>query len=586
MNAISDTLQAQIERWLARDPDPKTRAELQALVTAGDSAELEQRFSGRLEFGTAGLRGVVGAGPQRMNRLVIRETSAGLADYLLAQQPDAAKRGVVLGYDGRTDSQVFAEDAASVLAARGLKVYLADQKVPTPVCAFALKHFSAIAAVVVTASHNPPEYNGYKVYWENGAQIVPPHDGGIAAAIEKAAAADEIQGVDLAAALADGRVEHFGDVLIATYLAEVAELSVHATRGNRDKLVIAYTPLHGVGARCTEAVLKTAGFAQVHTVASQREPDGAFPTVRFPNPEEPGAMDATLALASEVGAKLVLANDPDADRLAVAVPTAAGGYRQLSGDQVGVLLGLDRVDAARAAGIEDGFVVATVVSSQLLGVAARAQGVDAEETLTGFKWIMNRALERQAAGEGRCLFGYEEALGYCVGTLVHDKDGISAALCFAELAAELDAKGETVLGRLEAIYRQHGLYVTRQKSLALDPHRDPAEQSLGDKLRAAKPKAVAGRDVRSLTDLRVGRRYLANGSEESVKLPSSDVLTFHLDGGARVIVRPSGTEPKVKCYYELCVQMGADESFAAAETRAAGLLDELVDAHQAELAAL
>ncbi|MCK5797304.1 MAG: phospho-sugar mutase [Deltaproteobacteria bacterium] len=569
-------------RWLSRDPDPTTRSELSALIEAGDEAEISRRFAGRLAFGTAGLRGVVGAGPSRMNRLVIRETSAGLADYLIATIPDAAARGVVVGYDGRIDSKVFAEDTAGVLAAKGLRVYLSDQEVPTPVCAFALKDREACAAVVVTASHNPPEYNGYKVYWKNGAQIIPPHDAGIAQAIDQAAAADEVPWIDLDEALAAERVSYFGDALIGRYLDRVAALSVYTDRGNRASLAIAYTPLHGVGAKAAEAILRRVGFLAVSTVSSQREPDGHFPTVRFPNPEEPGAMDAVLALAKEHVAPLVLANDPDADRLAVAVRKADGDYRQLTGDQVGILLGLDRVEAL---GGEGSCVAMTVVSSQLLGVAAKARGASAEETLTGFKWIMNAGLARQAEGT-RCLFGYEEALGYCVGDVVHDKDGISAAMCFAELAAELAAQGETVLSRLEAIYREFGLYVTGQRSLALDPSRDVAEPTIGDKLRARRPDEVAGRQVEAWVDLSVGKRYGDRGVETPVSLPPSDVLIYHLADGARIVVRPSGTEPKIKCYYELRVVMADDEAFAAAEARAAMLLTSLIATHQEELADL
>lgn len=564
-----------VKRWIERDPEPVTRDELTSLAEAGRQDELDQRFAGRLAFGTAGLRGVVGAGPMRMNRLVVRETSAGLASYLLEQLEGAAERGVVVGYDGRTDSEVFARDTACVLAASGLRVYLADQKVPTPVCAFALRDRGACAAVVVTASHNPPEYNGYKVYWENGAQIIPPHDRGIAEAID-AAATRELPWADLEGAIEAGQIERFGDALVARYLDRVAALSVHADKGNRASFAIAYTPLHGVGARCTETILAKAGFAKVATVAEQREPDGSFPTVRFPNPEEPGAMDAVVALGESVGAPLVLANDPDADRLAVAVRTDAG-YRALTGDQIGVLLGYDRL---RSLGDGPRCVVTTIVSSQLLGVVARAAGAEFEQTLTGFKWIMNVGLAREAEGV-RCLFGYEEALGYCIGDVVADKDGISAAMCFAELAADLDAEGSSVMALLERIYREHGLYVTRQKSLAIDPDQDV---TIGDRLRQQRPRFVAGRAVEALVDLGEGKRHEADGSESEVGLPASDVLVFYLDGGARVIVRPSGTEPKVKCYYELRIDVGDDEAFAAAEERAEKELVALIEAHQAELA--
>ncbi|MBW2733908.1 MAG: phospho-sugar mutase [Deltaproteobacteria bacterium] len=566
-------MQATIERWLARDPDAETRAELQALVKAEDHEEIQRRFAGRLAFGTAGLRAVVGAGPCRMNRLVVRETTAGLAAYLASTLDGAKSCGVVVGYDGRTHSALFAHDVASVLAGAGFRVHLADRPVPTPICAYALRELGAAAAIVVTASHNPPEYNGYKVYWENGAQIIPPHDASIAQAIE-VAATEEIPFEPLEQALASEQVTHFGADLWQRYLDGVAALSVHTNEGNRADFVLAYTPLHGVGAEATERALKRAGFTQVHTAASQREPDGRFPTVRFPNPEEPGAMDAVLELAHEHGAELAIANDPDADRLAIAA-RHGDDYRMLSGDQIGVLLGLDRLESLPASEQASALVATTVVSSRLLGRAATARGSRYLETLTGFKWIINSALDLEHAG-AHFVFGYEEALGYCVGSLVRDKDGISAAVVFAELAAALAHQGLTVFDRLATLYRTHGVHLTQQKSLALSPHRDPKTPTLGDALRATPPSHIAGRVVERARDLNAGEGDLA----------PSDVLIYELAGDARVVVRPSGTEPKLKCYYEICEKMSTGEDLPTAERRAKVTLRILVEGHQAELAAL
>jgi phosphomannomutase len=564
-----------VAAWLARDPDPRTRAELEAADRAGDLAELERAFAGRLAFGTAGLRGVLGPGPARMNRLVVRETSAGLGAYLLARVPGAEKRGVVVAYDGRVLSKEFAQDTAAVLAARGIVTHLFGREAPTPLCAFAVRELGAAAGVMVTASHNPPEYNGYKVYWGNGAQIIPPHDTGIAAAIDEAALV-ELPWRDLADARARGLVRELGDELLERYLAGVAGLSVHTATPARARLRLAYTPLHGVGARVAEQALRRAGFDSISTVASQREPDGRFPTVRFPNPEEPGAMDAVLALARETGADLAVANDPDADRFAAAVRTPTG-YRMLTGNEIGVLLGADQLEHARPGAL----VVTTIVSSRLLGVMAASRGVAYAETLTGFKWIANVGLEREAQGE-HFIFGYEEALGYTLGGLVRDKDGISALVGFAELAAALAERGETVLHLLERIAREHGLYVSAQKSLALAP--GGAGPGMGARLRAAPPARVGGRRVTRATDVLTGTWRDADGNTGATGLPASDVLVYALEGDARVIVRPSGTEPKLKCYYELREAVAAGETMAAAEARAQAALAALVAAHQAELA--
>jgi len=570
-------MDARVAAWLARDPDPSTRAALEAAARAGDTAELERAFAGRLAFGTAGLRGVLGPGPARMNRLVVRETTAGLAAYLLAQVPGAQQRGVVVGYDGRVLSRELAQDTASVLAARGIVAHLFTREAPTPLCAFAVRELGAAAGVVVTASHNPPEYNGYKVYWGNGAQIIPPHDSGIAAAIDEAARRD-VPWIELDIARARGLVRELGDEMTERYLAGVAGLSVHSRGDARGRLRLAYTPLHGVGARVAEEALRRAGFERVSTVASQREPDGRFPTVRFPNPEEPGAMDAVLALAAETQAELAVANDPDADRFAAAVRTP-GGYRMLTGNEIGVLLGADRLEHAAPGDL----VVTTIVSSRLLGVMARAKGAAYAETLTGFKWIANVGLERETRGE-RFVFGYEEALGYTLGGLVRDKDGISALVGFAELAASLAERGDTVLTLLERIARQHGLYVSGQKSLALAPGR--AGPGIGDRLRGAPPSRVGGRRVTRVTDVLAGTWRDADGSTGVTGLPPSDVLVYALEGDARVIVRPSGTEPKLKCYYELRETVTTSEVMPAAEARAQAALAALMATHQAELAAL
>lgn len=559
---------------MSRDPDASTRTETERLIASGANDALADQFGVRLAFGTAGLRGLFGAGPNRMNRLVVRETTAGLAAYLLEHVREAGRRGVVVGYDGRRLSPEFAEDTASVLAGYGIIVHLFDRALPTPLVAFAVKQYDAAAGVMITASHNPPDYNGYKVYWENGAQIISPIDEGIALAIEKAAT-EQISYRDFAGAKKDGLIRSLGNAQVEEYLKHVSALSVHSGNADvRSSLAIAYTPMHGVGASVVEVALKRAGFNSVHTAAEQREPDGAFPTVKFPNPEEAGAMDIVNALAAKVRADVVLANDPDADRMAVALPTADGTYRMLTGDQVGVLLGDDLMASSKA---KNPVVACSIVSSRMLGYMARARNVDFFETLTGFKWIANGAIERRGRGQD-FLFGYEEALGYTVGELVRDKDGVSAIVAFAEMVAALKARGETVWQRLDALYREHGIFLTLQKSIGLKP----GGAAIGDKLRASPPTVIAGRKVTQTDDLLTSKRTTAAGVS-TIDLPRSDVLTYFLDDDSRVIVRPSGTEPKLKCYYEVRESVKAGEPVAAAEARARAALEALSREHGATI---
>ena len=565
------------ERWLARDPDPESRSELQGLIDAGDEDELARRFDSRLEFGTAGLRGVVGAGPGMMNRLVIRETSAGLGSYLLREVADAAQRGVVVAYDGRPDSCQFARDAASVFAALGITVHFTEAVAATPVAAFGVVQLGAAAGVVVTASHNPPQYNGYKVYWENGAQIIPPHDAGIASAIDTAAQSD-VPWLDFDEATVAGRINILGADFYRSYVDTIQGNALFSGDHSETSIGIAYTAMHGVGAEMAETLLSEAGFDRVYSVASQREPDGRFPTVNFPNPEEPGAMDAVLALAAEHQATLACANDPDADRLAVAVRTQSGDYQMLTGDMLGVLLANYLLHKAHAF---VPIVCTTIVSSSMLQSIAEAAGAVYYETLTGFKWLTNVALDHEDE-QHRFLFAYEEALGYACGRQVRDKDGLSALLAFAQMTQALSRQGMTVLDQLESLYRQHGLFLTGQRSIALTPGARP----LGDLLRENPPAQIAESPVVQIDDLDSGSRRYADGRTEDIDFPQSDVLIYRLQNKARVIVRPSGTEPKVKCYYEVVEDVAGDAPFSAAMQQAQSSLANLAEAHQESVAAL
>jgi phosphomannomutase len=560
------------EAWLAEDADPKTAAELRALIARADKRdeaalrELREAFDGQLEFGTAGLRGLLGPGPQRMNRVLVRKVTAGIAAYLREHAPDVSKRGVVIGHDARHNSRVFSEDTARVLAGAGIKVYLAHRPWPTPTTAWVVTALGAAAGVMVTASHNPPAYNGYKVYWSNGAQIIPPHDTGIAAAIAKVGRSDRLAMPELAETRRKGLVVDLDEALHDKYLAAVIALRAQPALDGSN-LIIAYTPLHGVGAASVEPALARAGFPRVHTEPTQRQPDPDFPTVAFPNPEEKGAMDRVIDMARRSNADLVLANDPDADRLCVAVPDD-GSYRVLTGDQVGALLA-DYLLAVTPA--DKRMVATTIVSSQLLSFLAKQNGADYRETLTGFKWIGNAAMDYEKQTGGRFVVGYEEALGYSVGPLVRDKDGVSACVVFAELVAWNRARGHTVLDHLDDIYRRVGLFVTEQVSLTKPGSEGIAEiRAAMTRFRGKPPAEIAGFAIEQVIDLAKGEGGL----------PPSDVLVFKLAGGRRIIMRPSGTEPKLKSYYEVRVQIAAGEAVANARTRGLAELATLRDAHQ------
>jgi phosphomannomutase len=535
---VTDDVRAAADAWLSEDPDPDTRAELGQLL-AGDTeaaaAELADRFAGRLEFGTAGLRGAVGAGPNRMNRVVVIRAAAGLCAYLKAN--GLTDGPVLIGYDARHKSDVFAQDTAAVVRGAGLDAVLLDRPAPTPVVAFGIRHLKAVAGVVVTASHNPPQDNGYKVYLGDGSQIVPPADSEIAAAIDAVG--------PLASVPRGDDWQTTGDDLLEAYLDRIATLvPADAPRS----LKAAYTPLHGVGRALVEKAVQRAGFAVPAVVASQADPDPDFPTVSFPNPEEPGAIDAALDLARSEGADLAVANDPDADRCAVAVPDPAadGGWRMLRGDELGGLLG-EFLLSSRPAGV----AACSIVSSSLLSKIAAAYGVRYVDTLTGFKWI------------GRVpdlVFGYEEALGYCVDpAAVKDKDGVSTLVRVLQLAARAKADGRTLLDLLDDLAKKYGLHATDQLSARVEDLSLIAAAM--DRLRATPPTSLGGHEVEQVDDL----------SEGGENLPPTDGLRYHLSAGARVVVRPSGTEPKLKCYLEVVIPVEGEDVAAARGQAAAEL---------------
>jgi len=546
--------------WLAQDPDEQTRSELAELLERAEfdtsaATELTDAFRAPLEFGTAGLRGKLGAGPNRMNRVTVLQAAAGLAAYLV-EQGHIGKQ-VVIGFDARHNSRVFATDTAAVMAGAGIMPVLFSHEVPTPVLAFAIRKLHACAGVMVTASHNPAADNGYKVYLGDGRQIVSPADTQIASLIRSVS---DVRGLTLI----DER-ESVSEMILDDYIASVAHI-IHAgptTQEQRHEVAAVYTALHGVGWVTLDAVVKEAGFRPIHSVQAQQEPDADFPTVPFPNPEEDGALDLALAQAAQLNADVLLANDPDADRLAVALPDASGQWAMLRGDQVGLLLAWWMSERSRRCGRElTGTYASSIVSSLMLKPLARSCNVKYASTLTGFKWV-SRVPE--------LVFGYEEALGYCVNPHeVGDKDGISAAAVVLELCAALKAEERSLWDVLDELALQFGEHMTSQVSIRVTNLEQVAE--VMSRLRTKPPTELATLRVTTIDDLGDG----LDG------LPKTNAVILHLgesgsDVHARVIVRPSGTEPKIKCYLEVVCQM---PSLEHARHRAGELLSELASAAQ------
>jgi phosphomannomutase len=545
--------------WIAGDPDPHTRAELEALLESSDTAELAERMADTLDFGTAGLRGIVGAGSNRMNRAQVIRVTRGLADHLLERVVDARSLPVALGYDARLTSRQFAEDVAGVLLAAGLTVRYFEEPVPTPLVAYAVRQLGAVAGIVITASHNPAEYNGYKVYGPDGAQIVAPMDAEIATRARAVHRAGDVPRTEAALSGGHARAEPVPSSLFERYLVELAAVLPHT--GQARDLSIVYTPLHGVGGRFLERAFGYFGFGPVQVVPAQAAPDGTFPTARFPNPEEPGALDLALQLARDADADLVIANDPDADRLAACVPTATGRWQVLTGNQLGILLA-DFV-LSRAPSAFKPLVVSSVVSSPMLGLVARAHGAYFEQTLTGFKWIWHAALALERTQSLRFVFGYEEALGYSLDHLVRDKDGISAAILLCELAASCKARGQNLLDRMAELYREHGLWTSVQRSVLCpgSAGQSRMQAALGA-LSADPPHEFGSRRVLGVTD------YAQNAELRPRWRGQAALLAFELEGGARVLVRPSGTEPKLKIYVDLSVPVGPNDTVLGRQEQA------------------
>ena len=511
-----ETLIARARAWQSQDPDAETKAELEALILAGDEQGLADRFSQRLSFGTAGLRGELGAGPNRMNRVLVAQAAVGIARYLKANFDDPS---CVIGFDARKNSDVFAKDSAEILVGLGVRAYLYESLVATPMVAFAVREMGCSAGIMVTASHNPPADNGYKVFDFTGSQIIPPMDALIAAEIGKFADKELVSSL-----VRSNDYSAVPESISVNYLQGVSGLMNR--HSDRKSLKIVYSAMHGVGAEFIEKIFDLAGMDPLIPVASQHKPDGTFPTVAFPNPEEPGAMDQSMETAKANGADLVLANDPDADRLCVAYRDSTGNYIQLSGDELGLLLAEELAGRAKREGVS-GTLACSIVSSSAIEKVAKHYGLEFTQTLTGFKWV------------GRVpnlVFGYEEALGYCVDSKkVKDKDGLSAALVVADIATTLAASGYTIGDQLEKLGARDGYFATDQISIRVKDL--SIIENLMKKLRSNPTQELDGQEVQ-FTDFMGGWG----------NLPGTDAIQLDLADGRRVIVRPSGTEPKLKCY--------------------------------------
>lgn len=541
------------EEWLDNPYfDEATKKELKSI--ASDDNEIKERFYMDLEFGTAGLRGIIGAGINRMNVYTVRRATQGLANYIIKQ--GAAKKGVAIAYDSRHMSPEFAEEAALTLAANGIKAYKFEALRPTPELSFAVRELGCIAGINVTASHNPPEYNGYKVYWEDGAQFTPPHDKGVTEEVMAITDLSTVKTMDAAAARAAGFYDIIGAEIDDKYIAQVKAQVANQGAIDRmqDQITIVYSPLHGTGNIPARRVMKEIGFEHVYVVPEQEMPDGNFPTVSYPNPEAKEAFELGLKLAQEKDADLVLATDPDADRLGVYVKdTKSGDYIPLTGNLSGSLL-CDYVLSQKQEKGEipaDGQVVKSIVTTNLIDAVAKHYGAELIEVLTGFKWIGQQVLKNESTGKGTYLFGMEESYGCLIGTYARDKDAISATAALCEAAAYYKEKGMTLWDAMISMYERYGYYKDEVQSIGLKGIEGLAKiQEIMEYFRAHTPEAVGGLRVISARDYQAGTvKDVVSGTEESTGLPASNVLYYDLEENAWLCVRPSGTEPKIKFYY-------------------------------------
>ena len=541
------------EQWIANPYfDEATKEELKSI--AEDENEIKERFYMDLEFGTAGLRGIIGAGTNRMNIYVARRATQGLANYIA--KVDKKSQGVAIAYDSRHMSPEFAQEAALCLAANGIKAYIFETLRPTPELSFAVRHLGCVAGINVTASHNPPEYNGYKVYWEDGAQITPPHDSGIMGEVKAISDWNTVKTMDKAEAEKAGLFEVIGKEVDDAYMAELKKQVIHmdAIQAEGKNLKIVYTPLHGTGNIPARRILKELGFENVYVVKEQELPDGDFPTVSYPNPEAAEAFELGLKLAKEVDADLVLATDPDADRLGVRVKDKNGEYHDLTGNMSGCLLANYEISQRKAVNgslPEDGALIKTIVTTNLADAIAKGYGVKLIEVLTGFKFIGQQILGFEKSGKGSYLFGFEESYGCLIGTYARDKDAIVATMALCEAAAYYKTQGKTLWDAMIEMYEQFGYYKDDIKAVTMKGIEGLQKiQDIMNSLRQNPPAEFAGHKVVAVRDYKADTiKNLETGEVTPTGLPNSNVLYYELTNDAWVCVRPSGTEPKVKFYY-------------------------------------
>ncbi len=571
------------ESWL-NNPyiDEGTKEELRSI--AGDEQEIKERFYMDLEFGTAGLRGIIGAGTNRMNPYVVRKATQGLANYI--KGVGKADQGVAIAFDSRRMSPEFAQEAALCLAANGIKAYIFESLRPTPELSFAVRKLGCVAGINITASHNPPEYNGYKVYWEDGAQITPPHDSGIMAEVKAISEYSEatMKTMDKDAAVAAGLYQVIGQAVDDAYMEELKSQVLHmdAIKETAKDLKIVYTPLHGTGNIPARRVLKELGFENVYVVKEQELPDGNFPTVSYPNPEAAEAFELGLKLAKEVDADLVLATDPDADRLGVRVKDKNGEYHDLTGNMSGCLLANYEIEQRKALkGLpEDGALIKTIVTTNMADAIAKYYGVKVIEVLTGFKWIGQQILGFEQSGKGTYLFGFEESYGCLIGTHARDKDAIVATMALCEAAAYYKTQGKTLWDAMIDMYEKYGYYKDAIKTVTLKGIEGLAKiQQVMNNLRENPPKKIGDYQVLSFRDYKKDTiTDLATGQVKATGLPNSNVLYFDLNDDAWVCARPSGTEPKLKFYYGIKGNSleDADQKSAALGEQVLAIIDEML----------
>ena len=566
----------QYERWLhASQVDADTKRELESI--SGDEKEIEERFYRELEFGTAGMRGILGAGTNRMNIYTVRRASQGVSKYVLGLGREAAQAGVLIGYDTRNFSRVFAEETARVLAANGVKVYLFDTVHSVPEVSFGIRRLGCSAGVMITASHNPKEYNGYKVYGGDGGQLPPDGADVVVRAIDSFDLFNDIQLMDLDDAIAKGLVEIVGPELNRQFLEEIKKQQLHpeAVRAVADTFKLIYTPLHGTGSRPVQTVLKEIGFSHVLVVKEQDTEDGNFPTVQSPNPEDKEGFTIAIRMAEEQDVDLIIGTDPDCDRVGIVVRDAAGVYQTLTGNQTGALLTEYILSSKKAAGTlpANGVVIKTIVTTELAAAIAQAYGVEIINVLTGFKYIGEKMTEFEKTGAHTYLFGFEESYGYLAGTHARDKDGVVSTMLIAEMAAYYKTKNMSLYEALQEIYKKYGYYCEKTVSFTM-PGKDGMEKmaALLKTLRENPPVRVNGMDIVVYTDYQAQTVKGIDGKNDVIRdLPKSDVLKYNLsDGKSYFIIRPSGTEPKIKIY--LASSAG---TFAQAEQTVADILNDV-----------